>query len=771
MADLIQRTDTLNDGREKLNTAIELLDGFQGQLDTIVVEGDSSVEAAQARIDPEGKTYATLKKRLDAEHTTVTSQLADTAKKTEVREETTTNPIKMSELHTEVKAAMTGGAVAVVGENAVGRENVKEKAVSPVKTSFFNRTKNLYHGELTKGFVYASNDRGGQFSTDTETARVCIIKIEPNTTYTVTTFEGGDRLRLYTFKNFPVHLDYPSEMIYSTINPALLVRTVTFTSSSESNYLVVFLSNLGKEVKCQVEVDDKFTEYVEPYVITGEKIGVLKENNLPNFSGDKILERTIGESKVSFLTKGTKNLYHGDLIDGFVYGIESNPERNGTFGAPSSNGEKTCIVKVTPGKTYTITSYGGDRRRYAVYEKFPKYNDKAVELLFAERSGGSSSGTSFTFTAPENAYHLAVYLSSTGKFVKCQVEIGEEPTEYAYPYILRENIGVGNNGESPRVSHSIRDKYRIVERFPLDYKPLPQLPANEDGEFNTNTAKHTDIYGLYDDLMSKHPNYITREVLGLDDFGNEIRVYKLTPPEMISDYGNFASNRLKMIWTSGVHGDERTYPYSVFKIVEEICERKGEHILLDYLRTSVNLIIVPVVTPSAYDDDTRRKRNGVNINRNFDNDWVRTGESGSSPFSEPESRAVRKVVEENSDAEILLDFHNYFTNNTHVFWAFFETNFPNKAKERFYSNYLFTITDKLSSEYDWFTYGKVPVWMSHGSRPSVEGHAEMNGMFSHTVEIRDFIPQKPNGKKLDEANVEFAMMYAVNMVAGIINAM
>jgi len=102
MAELIQKTDTLNEGREKLNEAIkdaekakidssEALDtantalskseSTQTQLDNIVIDGDSSVEAAQARVDKDGKTYGTLKERLDTEHGIVTSQLAQTDNK------------------------------------------------------------------------------------------------------------------------------------------------------------------------------------------------------------------------------------------------------------------------------------------------------------------------------------------------------------------------------------------------------------------------------------------------------------------------------------------------------------------------------------------------------------------------------------------------------------------------------------------------------------------------------------------------------------------
>lgn len=105
MADFIQKTDTLNQGREKLNAAItdaekakadagsavstsnqakqiaqtaeDKADSVQAQFDQVVIEGDSSVEAAQARVGADGNPYSTLKARLDAEHTQVTAQLTD----------------------------------------------------------------------------------------------------------------------------------------------------------------------------------------------------------------------------------------------------------------------------------------------------------------------------------------------------------------------------------------------------------------------------------------------------------------------------------------------------------------------------------------------------------------------------------------------------------------------------------------------------------------------------------------------------------------------
>src|SRR5690625_1757741 len=96
----INKTDTLNEGREKLNAAIDGAnaadvtskaadtkatqalansESTQTQLDTIVIDGDSSVEAAQARVDEKGVPHPTLKARIDDGMNSVNQQLADIA--------------------------------------------------------------------------------------------------------------------------------------------------------------------------------------------------------------------------------------------------------------------------------------------------------------------------------------------------------------------------------------------------------------------------------------------------------------------------------------------------------------------------------------------------------------------------------------------------------------------------------------------------------------------------------------------------------------------
>ena len=68
--------DTSNSALNIANTALNKSNSTQQQLDAIVINGDSSVEAAQARVAADGTTtYDTLKERLDIENQKVMSQL------------------------------------------------------------------------------------------------------------------------------------------------------------------------------------------------------------------------------------------------------------------------------------------------------------------------------------------------------------------------------------------------------------------------------------------------------------------------------------------------------------------------------------------------------------------------------------------------------------------------------------------------------------------------------------------------------------------------
>ncbi|WP_161877856.1 hypothetical protein [Alkalibacterium sp. MB6] len=141
MADLIQGSDSLNTGRVKLNKSIEQSeraenksenaiktsdeaksiaqtaenksDSVQEQFNQVVIDGDSSVEAAQARVDSKGQSHPTLKVRIDDFENNTNRQLDKKATKgqivsSDLRNTTDADRLGLSNLKEEVIQAMAG---------------------------------------------------------------------------------------------------------------------------------------------------------------------------------------------------------------------------------------------------------------------------------------------------------------------------------------------------------------------------------------------------------------------------------------------------------------------------------------------------------------------------------------------------------------------------------------------------------------------------------------------------------------------------------------
>jgi lysophospholipase L1-like esterase len=77
-AEKILGTDTLRKAYPKLNMMIDMVNYFQAQIDQMTIQGDSSVEAAQARVAADGTTFTTLKERLDNSDTSLAEKVNQT---------------------------------------------------------------------------------------------------------------------------------------------------------------------------------------------------------------------------------------------------------------------------------------------------------------------------------------------------------------------------------------------------------------------------------------------------------------------------------------------------------------------------------------------------------------------------------------------------------------------------------------------------------------------------------------------------------------------
>ena len=106
--------------------------------------------------------------------------------------------VTMGDLSQEVKLAMTGGSVAIVGENAVDNENIKDNAVNEEKTTFFtpNPDAMLETTEWVNGYVgtdgkvaSAQSNRASDFI-EIQSNADYMIEVDENTGGVVTAYLG-----------------------------------------------------------------------------------------------------------------------------------------------------------------------------------------------------------------------------------------------------------------------------------------------------------------------------------------------------------------------------------------------------------------------------------------------------------------------------------------------------------------------------------------------------------------------------------------------------
>lgn len=377
-----EQGDYVVDKKPLIDKFTDVQTNLQAQVDALVVDGDSSPEAAQARVDAKGTTHTTLKRRLDVEHSEVSQQLADKAKLTDVRRNTDDQPINVREMDTETKALFTGGAVAVVGEDAVGTENIKKKAVTPEVTSFLKTGKNIFNPDTVISGFTLSPTTGAPVA---------------SSTYYISPF-----IPVVAGESFAIS------------NP----RYVAFYREDQTFHLESFLNNSGHPpavVKApqngymRIAISPMFIETIQiergvvntPY----EPFGYILERLIdPNKEAVSILQE-----KTNILEK-TKNLFDKSSVTTGYYISET----DGILRALEKY-ETSDYIFVEVGKTYVMNHC----RKFALF---------SIDKIFV--SGADlNPQTTHSFTANNNGYVRFSYDITLISPESVQMEEGTTPTE------------------------------------------------------------------------------------------------------------------------------------------------------------------------------------------------------------------------------------------------------------------------------------------------------------------------------------------------------
>lgn len=335
------------------------------------------------------------------------------------------------------------------------------------------------------------------------------------------------------------------------------------------------------------------------------------------------------------------------------------------FTRTASNTFESALVPCKKDDGFKITGKGGDAARLWAF------CDENQVLI--SKAAGYAEGTNLELTAPADGYLIVGAGKNFDKqILKKQLEV-IIPQKYSdildnFADSVSKVAEVGRNWSSDIIpDHGTTTQYSAISEF------NPTL---------------TELYALYDSLVTAYPNYISKTDLGVDQSGL-YHIYKYSfVPETISleGVGNFnLPNFPKILLGSGTHGngqdagDEPEMVVGVYHFIKNICENWYGNDALTYLRHHVQIELIPVQNPWGYVNLSRRNSRGVDINRNFPFGWTQGTEGsttygGTSPFSEAESVIIRDFVESNPDSLFYLDLHATGGTQTQAHMIYYSMN-------------------------------------------------------------------------------------------------
>lgn len=244
----------------------------------------------------------------------------------------------------------------------------------------------------------------------------------------------------------------------------------------------------------------------------------------------------------------------------------------------------------------------------------------------------------------------------------------------------------------------------LMQQMERRYGYFYQTAPLEDMSETLQDTQFSYIYNLYDELMERYPNLVTKRLLGsgynvegMIDEDYPIYEYTFTPLQTIQAIQDEEDTLLDeppvILMTSGVHGTEKTAVYGLYQVFKQMLDNPYQHERVHRLKHSFTFKVIPVVTPGGYNLPKRENPRGVNINRNFsygyDTVEADAVDSGSAAHSEIETQIVYHWMSENRGVFAYLDFHNFIRNfyDRKVSMSSYQIS-PNPAMNSVYSAFV-----------------------------------------------------------------------------------
>lgn len=350
----------------------------------------------------------------------------------------------MANMGQDIKEAMTGGSVAVVGKNSVLTENIVDKQVTWKKTNFIehNYSLNLFNGEYEK--IQVHGDRTiGMYIRSNENARTAVIKISPNTTYSVIKNKAG-RFQIGTSTRLMNDGEFLDGVLLPMGDSDTTYTTITSSNNDQYLYVNVTIDN-EDDIFLQVVVGVKTKLSIDTYTKNlSEDINVYSRDVID----EKIDSMIIDPSKTNFLKLNVDDLSQSKVL---LYDYRITGSGTSCY-IGFSEGSCVAMMEITPNTTYSLIFKGTDLINPNNGKSIIKVFTSSVKYTPIETNWSGNCNSYYqptdtlclTFESGDGDRYLYAYYTDTNRYHDFVLTKGVCDKLY---YIPTSNIAVYNKDE------------------------------------------------------------------------------------------------------------------------------------------------------------------------------------------------------------------------------------------------------------------------------------------------------------------------------------
>lgn len=180
-------------------------------------------------------------------------------------------------------------------------------------------------------------------------------------------------------------------------------------------------------------------------------------------------------------------------------------------------------------------------------------------------------------------------------------------------------------------------------------------------DFTINTT-YEDMIAAWDTLIENSKGYVTKETIGVSSDNQTMYCYKLIPLRYRNNTASaITNNPPTFLIVASQHGFEKSAAYGTYYFARDLVYNFDKNPVLNSLRTKCAIYVVPVGNPYGFDNKTRKNANDVDLNRNWapsdDDDPTSAYYGGAEPFDQPETQAIKSVIDGNPNLFFVVDYH------------------------------------------------------------------------------------------------------------------